>query len=371
MELLKRLYEISSPSESEQLMREFIVAYCKSLGCKVKVDKTGNVYAKKGKSPSYPCVVAHMDEVCPKRPIGYKVMEVNGRLFGFDTINCYQCGIGGDDKNGIWVALKCLTKYDVMKCAFFVGEERGCIGSSDANMDWFKNCRFVVQCDRRGNSDLVTSISGAMCSEEFIADVNPTAYGYETTEGMLTDVITLKENGLDVSAVNMSCGYYNPHTEHEYTIIDDLYKCLYFVEHIIEDCTKVYTHKFEPIVYTRSAYTGYNYYDFGSKASKKEQLQDLELELLDAIENGYFSCFEEVYQWYHQDYPKLTKQDISDVYYGLLNEQEELYQSMENELRGKLINEPDLDINDIEEEMSNEWGLPVTVIRSAYDDIMS
>lgn len=59
---------------------------------------------------------------------------------------------------------------------------------------------------------------------------------------MLTDVMVLKGNGMGVSCVNLSCGYYNAHSDHEITVKKDLMKGLLFVEHIIEDCTAVYPH---------------------------------------------------------------------------------------------------------------------------------
>lgn len=49
-------------------------------------------------------------------------------------------GLGADDKNGIWIALKCLRKYDSLKLAFFVSEEVGCVGSGKAVMDFFNDC---------------------------------------------------------------------------------------------------------------------------------------------------------------------------------------------------------------------------------------
>lgn len=66
-----------------------------------------------------------------------------------------------------------------MKCAFFVGEETGCVGSGRAEMDFFNDCCFVIQCDRMGNSDIVTRINCTpLCSEEFIMAVEPEKYGY-------------------------------------------------------------------------------------------------------------------------------------------------------------------------------------------------
>ena len=41
---------------------------------------------------------------------------------------------------------------------------------------------------------------------------------------MMTDVLELKEKGLKVSCLNLSCGYYEPHTDHEFTVKKDLLK---------------------------------------------------------------------------------------------------------------------------------------------------
>lgn len=247
MELLKKLYQIAAPSGKEKKMIQFIKNRLKEMsGVIYHVDKIGNIYAVKGKNTTYPCLVSHTDEVHLRPKEGYNVVVLQDEIiFGYDSIRKDFCGIGADDKNGIWVCLKCLEKYDSLKCAFFVDEERGCVGSRQADMDFFKDCRFVLQCDRRGNSDIVTDIGGTpLCSDEFIQAVDYKKQGYRRTAGMLTDVATLKEKKLSVSCVNISCGYYNPHTNREITDIRDLYKCLGFVCHIIENCTKVYSHTY-------------------------------------------------------------------------------------------------------------------------------
>ena len=99
----------------------------------------------------------------------------------------------------------------------------------------FDDVRFVIQPDRRGNSDLITAISFTeLCSEKFIREAAPEKWGYAEKNGLMTDVLTLKENGLGVSCVNVSCGYYNPHMDEEITVKKDLQKCLDFIEHLIE-----------------------------------------------------------------------------------------------------------------------------------------
>lgn len=246
MELLKVLYGIASPSGREQAMIRFITERLEQIpGVRYCTDKHGNIYAVKGHAQTYPCVVAHTDEVHQRSP-NYEVVVSDDRfIFGYDSKLHRFCGIGADDKNGIWVALKCLEEYEVLKCAFFTEEERGCVGSGKAFMPFFDDCRFVLQCDRKGNGDMIVDIDGiSLCSKEFIQAVKHNMYGYRREIGMLSDVASLKRKKLKVSCVNISCGYYNPHTPGEITDIADLQKCLRFVRHIIGDCTEVYPHTY-------------------------------------------------------------------------------------------------------------------------------
>ena len=164
MNLLHRLYHISSPSGHETLMMNFIRRKLKELGVAHVTDKAGNIYATKGKAKSYPCIISHTDEVHRFREKGFKLIQAGSKnnkiIFGFNEIQRGFSGIGADDKNGIWICLKCLEDFDTMKCVFFVGEEIGCQGSSRADMSFFNDCRFVLQCDRKGAGDMVTFYCG-------------------------------------------------------------------------------------------------------------------------------------------------------------------------------------------------------------------
>ena len=256
MKLLKQLYSIHPKSGKEDKIRRFIIKYVKRKikDARIVKDTTGNIYITKGISETYPVIVAHLDQVQENHSKDFTVMEVNGVLFGYSSKNRRFEGLGADDKNGIWIALKSLDKYDAIKLAFFVGEEIGCIGSNQADMDFFKDARFVIQPDRRGNDDLITSICGLeLCSKEFISAVNAEKFGYRENDGLMTDIETLKTNGLELSAVNLSCGYYRPHTDTEFTVIRDLENCLAFVQHIIENCIETYHHV--------AVNTFYDYYD--------------------------------------------------------------------------------------------------------------
>ena len=174
-----------------------------------------------------------------------EVVFYENHVFGFDPVNHKPTGLGADDKNGIWIALKCLEKFTNIKVAFFTGEEIGCVGSRNADMSFFDDCRFVLQCDRRNNCDFITNIMGTdLCGINFINEIPLKEFGYKTTSGLSTDVWALKENGLKVACCNMSCGYYNPHSAQECTDINALKKCLELVFWIISNMTDVYKHNF-------------------------------------------------------------------------------------------------------------------------------
>lgn len=247
MELLKNLYSIHAKSGQEQKITRFIIQYLnrfKDVSC--EVDEVGNLYIIKGDSETYPCIVAHLDQVQSTHAKDFKAVQTEDIIFGYSPNKREYQGLGADDKNGIWIALKCLEKSPVMKCAFFVSEEVGCIGSSKCDMSFFSDVRFVVQPDRKGGSDLINSISGMdIASKDFLNDIDYEDFGYKTTVGLMTDVLELSERGVGVSCINLSCGYYNPHTDEEFTCISDLLNALNLVLHIVHKCTKVYYHKVE------------------------------------------------------------------------------------------------------------------------------
>ena len=214
------------------IVREIV----KIPGCSYYVDN-GNLYVTKGNSDSYPCIVAHMDTV---HAIGFdlKALRVGNLITGFNRITMQQVGIGGDDKVGVFIALECLLAFDKLKVAFFRDEEIGCAGSYLADVSFFDNCNFVLQCDRMGNTDFITQASGvSLSSFEFQSAVKPfiRSFGYSFAKGMMTDVMALKELGIQCAMANISCGYYHPHTSHEMVDIDDVGNCLLLVTQIIQE----------------------------------------------------------------------------------------------------------------------------------------
>lgn len=247
MELLKQLYAIHSPSGKECNLRKFIKRYIRKNvpDADYFTDGSGNIYITRGVSETYPCIVAHLDQVQKKHSKDFVAFETDDIIFGYSPSKRRIEGLGADDKNGIWIALKSLQKNAAIKIVLFVGEEVGCVGSRTADLNFFCDCRFVVEPDRRGKSDIITSISfGSLCSEKFLADTECEKYGYEPTDGLMTDIEALRDRGLELSCINLSCGYYDPHSDNEFTVKADLLNCLDLVQHIIEKCVDVYPHEY-------------------------------------------------------------------------------------------------------------------------------
>lgn len=262
-ELFKKLISIQSTSSEDKEINEFIVEEISKIkNVSISKDAFGNIYASKGSGKNgYKGIVCHTDTV-HKMYKQRQVHEVDNIVFctakmldaKYKSEVIVQVGTGGDDKNGVYTCIKALRDFNDIKATFFRFEETGCRGSNASNIEFFKDCNFVVQCDRRGNSDFITNVSGTeTASSEFIETMRPLfeKYGYKDTFGLSTDVGTLKRRGLPVSAINMSCGYYDPHSNEETCNLNDLQACYNLVTEMFNKHGNTrFEHKYEPIVYT-------------------------------------------------------------------------------------------------------------------------
>ena len=253
---LASVMRVQSASYKTKRMAKFIIKTLKKDGLGYTKDKYGNIYVTKGDADLYPTMVCHIDTVHDIND-NVRIVQTGDKMFAIDSTNCHRIGIGGDDKVGIYITLCCLRKFDNFKAVFFLDEEVGCVGSSNADFSFFNDSTIVLECDRRGYGDFVTNISGTKLSnEKFIDDVQDILdnFRYVTCNGGMTDVEEIATN-TDVQVANMSCGYYEPHTENEYIIISE-------VEKVKRMCIEIFTRTVNTR-YTMDKDSRVTYYDYG------------------------------------------------------------------------------------------------------------
>lgn len=233
---LKTILETQTESFNTTAMAATMANLLIGSGAKIETDQLGNLFATKGTPPEgcfYPCIVAHLDSVHEIIPDDqYHVLELGGRAIAVNSQTMDFTGIGGDDKCGLYIAVQTLRLVPYCKVALFVDEEVGCDGSNGADLDWFDDVAYLIQNDRKGYVDSVRTILGTrIASDDFCTALDPLVEKYQRSwcdTGGLTDVYTLATRGLELSAINLSCGYYRPHMDDEYIDLAELEAVLQF-----------------------------------------------------------------------------------------------------------------------------------------------
>lgn len=258
-ELLIHLYGIHATSGHEWPLISFIRDYVKKHipEAGIRMDKLGNLYITKGEAGvGYPTLACHLDQVQELHSGDFEVREENGTLYGWSEQNQRQEGLGADDKNGIWICLRCLEDCSQLKVFMAVGEEKGCIGSNRADMSFFSNSLYVLEPDCKGGTEIHTILRGIPCaSKDFEDALQVGANGYEITDGKTSDILALTLNNLGVSCANIPAGYYLPHKDEEYTIMSELEHSLSYIKsmvtykkrrfpHVYKSETQIYAEQF-------------------------------------------------------------------------------------------------------------------------------
>ena len=270
LKLLKRLYLIDHISCEEHDMISFILNYCYKIPhLTFSMDKESNLFITKNTTnpEKYACVVAHMDTVHDFASARELVIH-NGIISARYIKSGIQCGLNADDCNGILVALQLLETLPNLKVCFTTQEEMGGVGAREAanNIEFFLDVQYLIQADRRGNSDLITHTNGInSASEKFVEDIQSLMdkYNYSEKTGTFTDIGVLADELL-ISGVNVSCGYYNEHTFRETCNISELNNCLNFIHDIIvtlDNQDAMYSIQSQKS-YKHYSNTGYNYSNY-------------------------------------------------------------------------------------------------------------
>lgn len=244
--LLHKLYAIHAPTGYEWKMIEHIRLWVNKYvpQARVQMDKLGNLYITKGEAGvGYPTLACHLDQVQKLHSEDFEVRQDKDKLYGWSEQNQRQEGLGADDKNGIWVCLRCLEECPRLKVFMAVGEEKGCIGSNRADMSFFSDSLYVLEADCKGGEEVHTNLRGIPCaSTDFEQALQLEQHGYVITDGKSSDILALTLNNIGVSCANVPAGYYQPHKDDEYTVIAELEKCFFFVLNTITTLNRRFPH---------------------------------------------------------------------------------------------------------------------------------
>ena len=248
-ELLIHLYGIHATSGHEWPLISFIQDYVKTQipESDIKMDKLGNLYVTKGEAGvGYPTLACHLDQVQELHSDDFEVKKEEGMLYGWSEQNQQREGLGADDKNGIWICLRCLKECPRLKVFMAIGEEKGCIGSNRAEMTFFMDSLYVLEPDCKGDQEIHTNLRGIPCaSPEFEEALQAEANGYTITDGKSTDLLALTLNGIGVSCANIPAGYYQAHKDDEYTVFSELIHAKEYIQSLIDNLTTRYPHVYK------------------------------------------------------------------------------------------------------------------------------
>jgi tripeptide aminopeptidase len=262
---LKRMYYLPSSSGNEFGMSMYIQMILNQIGIPYSVDKDNQIYSF---IPGTPLLSAHMDRVHSKAP---KFVFNNGRyMWG-------TCGIGADDVNGCYAILRLLemrkmARMEPISFVFSVCEER--FGQQfenllEANKDVMLKLRYGIVIDRRNSHDVICDSNdyGTPEFEKAVMEILE-PLKYKATTGTYSNADDLSDY---MSCLNISCGYYNPHTDMEYTSIPELEHTINSVFELIDklkgefdipDKTKWYTNRYDDSLYSYdNKYPGYVFKD--------------------------------------------------------------------------------------------------------------
>ena len=238
--VLDDILRIYSPSGKELPVVEYSTKLLKNSGFEVIVDEFENVIASRGKySPEdkLVCINAHTDTVQKIGDEGVQFMVFYDWIRdAFHSNN--RVMIGGDDKCGVAVALTLAAYTDLpMKIVLTSGEEIGSVGAEAMDRKHFDDVEFTFTVDRMHGGDLVSEYCGLTLAPEtfvkrFIAMSESIGVMYKDTHGSYADTYVLAKYA---PAVNLSSGYYNPHSKNDYILVNETYNTMIAIKNAIEN----------------------------------------------------------------------------------------------------------------------------------------
>ena len=236
----------------------------KLMGTLRETYKSATVAYKKGKyllieGDAPVMLVAHLDTV-HEEPVKDICKSSDGNVIMSPQ------GIGGDDRCGVYALMKVHAESMRKPWLLFTCDEE--IGGKGADEFRAKHAqgklpkdlaflKCIIEIDRKGSKDAVYYDCDNQQFEEYI-----TSKGFVTAHGSFSDICFIAPE-LGVAAVNLSSGYYNAHTKHEYVRLNELHAVIERIKTIVADSTKKDFPKYEYIKRKYPTTIGTGAYGYG------------------------------------------------------------------------------------------------------------
>ncbi|CUU77593.1 hypothetical protein [Campylobacter hyointestinalis] len=164
----------------------------------------------------YPLICTHLDTINDSRNILAPTIDdlkfIGSDYIALKDVSQKAC-LGGDDRCGVYIALKLIELGLPYSFGFFQDEEIGGVGSSlmSKSINKMDNITCYIGLDRRGSDQL------ALYGYDNKNLINIfERFGYFRDRGSFTDASNLSEKCLKgLACVNLSVGYYNEHHKNE------------------------------------------------------------------------------------------------------------------------------------------------------------
>lgn len=211
------------------------------------VSRKGFLYAE-GELPVL--LVAHMDTV-HKQTVETICCSSDGRFMMSPE------GIGGDDRCGVHMILEIIREA---RChvLFTEDEEIGCVGARIFAAGKIRpQVNYIVEVDRRGSNDAVFYQCDNPEFAEFVC-----CFGFEEAHGSFSDISVIAP-ALGVAAVNISAGYYNEHSRHEYIDLAAMDRNIGLLREMVQSPTERFEYVERRHFYNQMSFEDIQLWDFG------------------------------------------------------------------------------------------------------------
>ena len=245
------LVSIYAPSRMEEPVATFLQPYLESLCSRIERDKEGNLCAYRfgDKDADTILLCSHMDSVFfpeLERTIliedGYLKLDQNKLPREAERGGTKPAVLGADDRAGIEIILSILEQYDGplnLRALFTTREEVGGEGIFDVDKHFIEGVRCGLVLDRRNTGDIITRIEGLhLAPRSFIQHVHAVGLSLNIRElrevaGAFSDTYFLVRRN-NIPCLNISTGYFFPHSSKEYLDLYAFDNCIAWVSRILE-----------------------------------------------------------------------------------------------------------------------------------------